>query len=126
MKRRFCLAVLVTVLVLMGGESYAQECQRMGEGDCKPSSQPGVCYRWECQQTGALIYAQAQCPEEKLIQDVEECALAVQLNFNFNAYVSPDCKVHVKGDPRQKNRSYFEFDRCMSKKGQPIKSWERE
>jgi hypothetical protein len=72
------------------------------------------------------LYAQAQCSDEKLIQDVEECALDVQSNYAFDAYVSPDCKVHVKGDPKYKNRSYFAFDRCMSNKRQPIKNWERE
>ena len=148
MKPRFYLAVLVMVLVLMAGVSSAQECQRLGVRDYKPSSQPGVCYWWECQQTGSVMqmiftgekctcprseldiknqfYAEAQCSDQKLIQDVEECALAVQSNFVFEAYVSPDCKVHVKGDPQRRNRSYFEFDRCMSSKGQTIKNWERE
>ena len=148
MTRRLYLAVSVMVFVLMLGVSYAEECPRLGVRDCKPGSQAGVCYWRECQQSGSLMQmiftgetctcpsgesdiksqlsAGAQCADQKLIEDVEECSLAVQSNFTFEAYIAADCKVHVKGDPQRKNRSYFAFDNCIRSKGQPIKSWERE
>jgi hypothetical protein len=106
MKRLFYRTVLVIVVVLMGVVSYAQEGRKADSKD-----QPK---------------AEAQCSDQKLIEDVEDCLLSVQSNFSFEAYVSADCKVHVKGDPKRKNRSYATFDSCLSSKGQPIKSWERE
>ncbi len=53
--KRFCLAMLALALFLMTGVSYAQECKRLGVKDCRPSTQQGVCYWWECKQTGSVM-----------------------------------------------------------------------
>jgi len=106
MKNRYSLLVFVVALTLLGLVSCAGESRRV---EIKDQS-----------------IIEGQCSDQKLVEDVEECSLALQSHFSFNAYVSGDCKIHVKGDPQRRNRSYAEFDGCLSSKGRPIMSWERE
>jgi hypothetical protein len=65
------LLVMVILMMLMVGVSQAQECKRLGVKDCRPSTTKGVCYWWECQQTGSVMQMiftgkQCDCPRSEL------------------------------------------------------------
>lgn len=69
--RRFCFVVIVMAVLLMAGVSLAEECTTVGAKDCRRSNQPGVCYWWECQQTGSVkqmifLGQKCTCPQSKL------------------------------------------------------------
>jgi hypothetical protein len=70
--KRLCLTIwMMIILMLMVGVSYAQECKRLGVKDCRPSTQEGVCYWWECQQTGSVMQMiftgqKCDCPRSEL------------------------------------------------------------
>jgi hypothetical protein len=80
--KRFCLTVLVMIiLMLFVGVSNAQECKRLGVKDCRPSTQKGVCYWWECQQTGSVMQMiftgqRCDCPRSELNIDSGQVAKA--------------------------------------------------
>ena len=69
--RQFCLVLVVIAVLSMAGVSYGEECTTLGAKDCKPSNQPGVCYWWECQQTGSVrqmifLGQKCTCPRSRL------------------------------------------------------------
>ncbi len=77
--KRFCLAILVIALVLMAGVSYAQECKRLGVRECRPGTPKGVCYWWECQQTGSVMQMvftgkTCTCPRSEMNSDSDKQA----------------------------------------------------
>lgn len=70
MRRSFVVAALIT-MVLVAGVCRAEECTTVGVRDCRASNQPGVCYWWECQQTGSVkqmifLGQKCTCPQSEL------------------------------------------------------------
>ncbi len=71
MRRLYLVLLAAVMVVVMAGASYAQECKRLGVKDCRPSQQKGVCYWWECQQTGSVMQMiftgqKCNCPRSEL------------------------------------------------------------
>jgi hypothetical protein len=71
MKRFYFVLLVIVMMMLMAGTSSAQECKRLGVKDCRPSTTRGVCYWWECQQTGSIMQMiftgkQCECPRSEL------------------------------------------------------------
>lgn len=140
MKKILILSV-VTLFVLLANISYAG-CT-LGVKDCRESTtEKGVCYWWECQQTGSetqyiflgtkctcpqkkseldepFLVAQNQCygrSFEELKRDAKICQDWVQgWDRQFSAYVTPDCTPHIYGG----SKTVFEFQKCMSDRGWP-------
>jgi hypothetical protein len=71
MRKPYLVLLVIVMMMLMAGTSYAQECKRLGVKDCRPSTTKGVCYWWECQQTGSVMQMiftgkQCNCPRSEL------------------------------------------------------------
>lgn len=69
--RRSFLTLAVMAGVFIAGVCRAEECTTVGARDCRTSNQPGVCYWWECQQTGSVkqmifLGQKCTCPRSEL------------------------------------------------------------
>lgn len=78
MMKKLCAAALAAV-ILMVGVCYAEECTTLGVKHCRASS-PGVCYWWECQQTGSvtqMIFLGQKCDCPKSEADTGNCLCSI-------------------------------------------------
>jgi hypothetical protein len=70
MRRLYSVLLVIAMMMLLVGVAYAQECKRLGVKDCRTSTQKGVCYWWECKQTGSVMQMiftgdRCNCPRSK-------------------------------------------------------------